>query len=248
MNTDVVSIQNPQGKSPVLLVCEHASNHIPAQYNDLGLSKPAIQSHIAWDPGALHVAQHLMELLDAPLVSQKISRLVYDCNRPPDSPDAMRATSEVYQIPGNENLGADEIQARIDAVYTPFRNTLRQTVDQRITDGFDPVIITIHSFTPEYNGKIRDVEIGILHDSDSRLADKMLATADTRFRIQRNAPYGPADGVTHTLLDQAISRGLQNVMIEIRNDLLESPQARREVANWLAALITKAPTPEKEVT
>ncbi len=236
-----------QGKSPVLLVCEHASNHIPSRYNRLGLTDKAVQSHIAWDPGALDVAQHLVKMLDAALVAQKISRLVYDCNRPPSSPDAMRAISEIYRIPGNENLTAADIQARIDTVYTPFRTTLGQTIEQRITDGFDPVIVTIHSFTPEYNGKPRDVEIGILHDVDSRLADKMLGLADQKYNIQRNAPYGPDDGVTHTLLDQAVSRGLKNVMIEIRNDLLETLQGRHDVVIWLAELISSAIISEKEV-
>ncbi len=238
LNTDIIDARNLRGKSHVLLVCEHASNFIPPQYNQLGLTKAEIQSHIAWDPGALAVAQHLSEMLDAPLIAQKISRLVYDCNRPPDSPDAMRATSETYNVPGNENLTDAQKQTRIDTVYTPFRDGLQQAINQRIT--LDPIIVTIHSFTPTYHGKFRDVEIGILHDTDSRIADIMLGTANNKFNIQRNQPYGPDDGVTHTLADQAVSRGLNNVMIEIRSDLLETQTAQHDVAAWLAGLLNIA--------
>ncbi len=240
LNSSIVDAQNMDGKSHVLLVCEHASNYIPAKYNALGLTTQEIQSHIAWDPGAMKIAGHLVEMLDAPLIAQKVSRLVYDCNRPPNSPDAMRPTSEAYSIPGNQNLTDSEKQTRIAEVYTPFRTALRQTIDQRIKAGFDPIIITIHSFTPTYNGTTRDVEIGILHDSDQRIADAMLKAANGPYDVRRNAPYGPQDGVTHTLTDQAISRGLRNVMIEIRNDLLKSADSQHEIAQWLAALIKAA--------
>lgn len=242
INTNVVNARNLRGESYILLVCEHASNFIPAEYNKLGLTESEIESHIAWDPGALKVAEHLVELLDAPLIAQKISRLVYDCNRPPNSADAMRSTSEIYNIPGNADLSDTQKQARVESVYAPFRTAIRQVIDQRIKDGSDPVIVTIHSFTPTYNGIARNVEIGILHDSDSRVADTMLGAANSRYNVQRNQPYSTADGVTHTLVDQAVSRGLANVMIEIRNDLLKTPAGQRAVAEWLAALLTEYPT------
>jgi len=91
-------LTNAAGTSPFLLVCEHASNHIPAQYNDLGLDSDVIQSHAAWDPGALAVSQFMAEILNARLVSSTVSRLVYDCNRPPESDTAIREISEIYQM------------------------------------------------------------------------------------------------------------------------------------------------------
>ncbi|MBL4805860.1 MAG: N-formylglutamate amidohydrolase [Rhodobacteraceae bacterium] len=236
MYTNPVNTRNSDGKSRVLLVCEHASNAIPAEYNGLGLSDAEINSHIAWDPGALAVSNYLSDALDATLIAQNVSRLVYDCNRPPESEQAMRTTSEIYRIPGNENLTDAQKQARVDTVYTPFRNAIRQTIDQRDA----PVIITIHTFTPIYHGKMRDVEIGILHDSDTRIADAMLAQKTTAYNVQRNQPYAPEDGVTHTLVDQAISRNLANVMIEIRNDLVQTDATQRAVAKWLAENIKTA--------
>ena len=92
-NFSPVSLINEEGRFPALIVCEHASSHIPDIYGDLGLNNEALRSHIAWDPGAGEVAIHLSKLLDAPYVRGEISRLVYDCNRPPEAVDAMPARS-----------------------------------------------------------------------------------------------------------------------------------------------------------
>ena len=234
----VVDTQRPNGASAVLLVCEHASRKIPEGLNNLGLDDAAAQSHIAWDPGALAVAERLSEGLDAALIAQKISRLVYDCNRPPDSDQAVRSESEVFQIPGNTGLSAAQYSARAAYIYTPFQQALAEAVQTRP----QTVLVTIHSFTPVYNGAARTVEVGILHDSDRRLADAMLNAAmkDPKYNVQRNAPYGPEDGVTHTLKEHAVAHGLLNVMIEVRNDLLADEAGIAAVATWLQTLLTSA--------
>lgn len=234
-----VTVENAAGKSPVLIVCEHASLRVPASLGTLGLSPEALTAHIAWDPGALAVARHLSVRLDATLVFQNFSRLVYDCNRPPESPDAMPATSEIYQIPGNGNIGPAERQARIDAIYRPWQRQLKDTISSRRAGGRETVIVTIHTFTPIYKGAPRSVEIGILHDRDARLADAMLAQngAGSRFTLRRNEPYGPEDGVTHTLVEHGLANGLLNVMIEVRNDLVKDEASQEVVAGFLAELI-----------
>jgi len=105
----------------------------------------------------------------------------------------------------------------------------------------DPILVTVHSFNPVHSGRRRDVEIGVLHDADRRLADRLLAaTGEDRFDIRRNAPYGPADGVTHTLKRHALPRGLLNVMLEVRNDLIADATGQERIAGWLAARLDQA--------
>ena len=222
----------------VLLVCEHASRFIPTGLSNLGLDEEASRSHIAWDPGALKVAELLSESLDATLVSHKISRLVFDCNRPPSSPHAVREVSEVFNIPGNTGLTNAERHERTTHIYEPFRKALETQIKTRA----ETVLVTIHTFTPVYNGAPRAVEIGILHDADSRLADAMLevAAANPAYLTERNQPYGPADGVTHTLVEHAAPAGLLNVMIEIRNDLVLTEKDQAKVAAWLGDILTSA--------
>jgi predicted N-formylglutamate amidohydrolase len=234
-----LALDNPDAVSPVLLVCEHASRRLPENMGSLGLSDTALQSHIAWDPGALAVSQLLVKSLDAALIHQRFSRLVYDCNRPPEADAAMPAVSEVFEIPGNAAISAAERLARTEALYIPFRDGLSTYITTRKANGRPPVLVTMHTFTPVYHGKQRAVEIGILHDEDSRLADAMLTEAEksTRYAVRRNEPYGPSDGVTHTLIEHGLKNGLLNVMIEIRNDLVKDEVGQKVMADYLTGLL-----------
>ena len=233
------AIDNPEGVSAVLLVCEHASKFIPGSLNNLELDNQTANSHVAWDPGAMVVAQHLSNILDATFISARVSRLVYDCNRPPEAAGSMPAKSEIFLIKGNQNLSDEEKNARISEIYEPFTNAVKDEIAARIELGRDTVLITIHSFTPIYFGEKRVVELGILHDQDSRLADAMLDITST-LETRRNLPYGPDDGVTHTLKLHALPNGLLNVMIEIRSDLIATEVSQKQVAAELSDMITSS--------
>ncbi|MEM9576693.1 MAG: N-formylglutamate amidohydrolase [Pseudomonadota bacterium] len=232
----VAEVLNAGGQSGIVLVCEHASHSIPEKFNGLGLAAEDRFSHAAWDPGALAVAEHMAAVLAAPLVISRVSRLVYDCNRPPSAADAMPDRSEVIDVPGNAGLTPAERQARVDAYYTPFQALLAQTIEARKPSG----LVTIHSFTPIYKGRKRDVEIGLLHDADARLADAMLSRAAEHVTgdVRHNAPYGPEDGVTHTLKEHALKHGIPNVMIEVRNDLIRDEAQQHAMAEALSRWVT----------
>lgn len=235
-----VGIINPGAKGAVLLVCEHASRQLPARLGTLGLTDEALISHIAWDPGALAVAEALSGLLDATLIHQRFSRLAYDCNRPPEAAGAMPETSEIYAIPGNKALSQDERDLRTRGLYLPFHAAIDACIAERQARGRETVLVTMHSFTPVYMGLPRAVEVGILHDSDSRLADLMLENAKPGPVVRRNEPYGPADGVTHTLIRHGLANGLPNVMIEVRNDLINTPESQMAMAQYLADAIRRS--------
>lgn len=241
--TDAVfAVENHGGQSDFLLVCEHASNRFPKANGSLGLSAGARVAHIAWDPGALGLARGLSRLLDACLVRATVSRLIYDLNRPPHAPGAMPAKSEVYDVPGNADLTPDERAARTAAIYLPFHCALHAEIARRIALGRPPVIVTIHSFTPVYFGRQRDVEFGVIHDAAPALALNVVdeARRQTGLETRLNEPYSAADQVTHTLRLQATPYGLDNVMLEVRNDLIAHPQAEDEMAHRLAPVLRSA--------
>ena len=237
--TAVVETLNPDGRGRVVVICEHASYYIPSEYNGLGLSEQDRKSHAAWDLGARDVSLLLSAALDAPIISSTVSRLVYDCNRPPKAASAMPEKSERIDVPGNIGLSRTERDARTQAIYNPFCAAVSKVLDVR---GPDTIIVTMHSFTPTYHGKSRLVELGLLCDSDSRLVDAMLSHADMlpHRRIERNAPYGPKDGVTHSLKIHAQSRDLLNVMVEVRNDLLTTEKGIATMAQELLTLLRAA--------
>ena len=224
--------------SPFVVVCEHAGLEIPSGLGDLGLSVSELQSHVAWDPGAAIVAEVLATELKGVLVKQRYSRLVYDCNRPPSSGDAMRDLSENTMVPGNSNLSDVEKSWRIENIYQAFHDAVAAQLDKKD----QPVLVTVHSFTPVYKGQLRAVDVGVLHDEDSRLADAVLkfSAFDDQITVKRNEPYGPKDGVTHTLQLHGKSRNILNVMIEIKNTLIGDEESQRHYGVQLAQTIKDA--------
>lgn len=224
---------NPAGASPYVLVCEHASNRLPKSVNGLGLPPEALNLHIAYDIGAEGTARLLSRLLDAPLLLQRYCRLVYDCNRPPESDGAMPETSELTAIPGNKDLSADDKLARVHEIYRPFHNAVAEMLDARACAGRKSILVSIHSFTRVYKGKERAVELGILYDRDASIAGK-LVKAFPNVDARLNEPYGPKDGVLHTINLHAAPRGLKSAMLEIRNDLIANERGQNEWAQRLS--------------
>lgn len=234
-----VILLNEAGPSRYVLICEHASNRIPRKLGNLGLEPADLSRHIAWDIGAERVARVLSRLLDAPLALQRYSRLAYDCNRPPESPDAMPAVSETTSIPGNANLSPQDRLARTAAIYRPFHAAVAELLDHRAAHRRDTIVVSIHSFTPVYKGKTRAVELGILFDRDPALA-RQLVKGFPNVDVRLNEPYGPADGVLHTLNLHAAPRGLRHAMIEIRNDLISDERRQDEWAQRLSVPLIQA--------
>lgn len=229
------AVRRPEGASDVVLICEHASKTMPKVLGSMGLDEAALESHIAWDIGAQRVAEMLSDRLDASLVSQRFSRLAYDCNRPPEAAGAYPQRSEIFDVPGNAGLNASDKARRADALYHPFHQAIDALLDARLAAGRNVVLVTVHSFTPVYFGKPREGHLGILHDEDSRLADAMLVASQTLGldQVLRNYPYGPEDGVTHTLKRHGLTRQIANVMLEIRNDLISDDAGQ---ALWTARI------------
>ncbi len=231
-------VENPRGKAPVVLICEHASRQLPGFIDSLGVDENIMSSHIAWDPGAAVLSRLMSEVLDAPLILQRYSRLVYDCNRSFEAADAIVEKNDGVVIPENTGLSGAQRQRRYDVVYQPFH----EAVQGVIAGCCHPAVVTIHSFTPVYQGLHRDFELGVLHDSDARLADALLAQAplNTDFRMARNEPYSARDGATHTLLRHGVKQNLLNVMFEVRNDLICDSVSQKRWAHRLSNLITTA--------
>lgn len=232
-----VSVTGPKGPANFVLVCEHASANIPAELSDLGVSEQARFSHAAWDIGAQDMALRLSAVLNVPLVLGGLSRLVYDCNRPLSAPDCIPDRSEAFNVPGNADLTDDARQTRFDRVHGPFHDQLARTV---AAAGPKTCLITLHTFTPVYNNRPRDVEIGYLYHEDARLAYAALAQHQAGLHAALNEPYSATDGVTYTLQKHGETHGLPALMIEVRNDLVATSDTAHSVADTLAATLTAA--------
>ena len=217
---DPVILVNEGGSSRVVLVCEHAGRVVPRALGNLGLGEADLSRHIAWDIGAEAVSRRLSQKLDATLILQRYTRLAYDCNRPPESPGAIPEVSELTASPGNRKLPAEDRLARAREIYRPFHDGVSLVLDRRAAAGRQALIVSIHSFTPVYKGKPRSVELGILHDRDTALSAKLIKSFPN-IDARLNEPYGPKDGVLHTLNMHGFARGLQHVGKANLEELIE---------------------------
>jgi predicted N-formylglutamate amidohydrolase len=233
-----VRVVNPDGRSSFVIVCDHASNTIPAAFGTLGLNEAERLSHIAWDPGAIEVAHVLATKLDATLVESCVSRLIADCNRPLDAPDLIPQVSETTIVPGNAHLSRAGRERRVALAHLPFHQRLAQVVDHRLEQGRQTQLASIHSFTPVYKGVSRPWQIGVIHDDDMQLARPMIDALTSRreLTVGDNEPYSPADLVYYTLERHARSRDLPAVMIEIRNDEIRTKAGQEKWGEVLSGI------------
>jgi predicted N-formylglutamate amidohydrolase len=226
---------NPAGTSPYVLLCEHASNYIPARYEGLGLGARELQRHIAWDIGVAPIARELSRVLDAPLVLAGYSRLLIDCNRPVGVATSIPEISETTAIPGNVALGSEERAHREKTFYWPFQRDVAAILDRRQASDKPTIVFGVHSFTPVFRGFVRPWHAGILFRKAERLGKALVAALqEPGLLVAANEPYQIRDDGDYTVPVHGEARGLDAVLIEIRQDLIGDAQGQLAWAKRLA--------------
>lgn len=214
---------NPTGRAPMVLLCDHASNTIPAALGTLGLDRARLNEHIAWDIGAAVVARRLSARFDAPLVLSGYSRLVIDCNRQLGDPTSIAAISDGVDVPGNEGVAADEAHARADACFHPYHGAIRDLLAAHAADREQTAVVPIHSFTPVFGGFRRPWQIGVLWDQDGRLAVPFMDALEARgdIAVGDNEPYSARENFGYSIEEHGARAGRPHMIVEIRQDLIE---------------------------
>ena len=233
---------NSGAASPFLLLGDHAGREIPASLADLGLPKPELERHIAWDIGVAAYGTLLSQALDAPFIRQRVSRLVIDCNRDPARADAIPQISDGAQVPGNQGLSPAARQARIAEVAQPYHAAIAAELDRRAARGLPTTLISLHSFTPRMNGFDRPWRFGVLHADNSPYSRAVLARLRSEFGeavVGDNQPY-KMDEVDFTVPHHAGGRGLDYLELEVRQDLVAEPAGHAEIAEIVAHLLPAA--------
>ncbi len=216
-------LHNETGRAPVLLLCDHATHFVPRALAGLGLSEAELSRHIAWDIGVAEVTRQLAVHLDAPAVLSHFSRLIIDPNRDLDDPTLVPQLSDGVIVPGNRDLPAAAREARIATFHQPYHRAVDAALDALIARGRAPALISMHSFTPVMKGLERPWQIGILWNRDARLPLPLIDTLRAQgLTVGDNEPYSGRDNHGYTMHVHAQPRGLANVLIEIRQDLIDT--------------------------
>ncbi len=218
-----------------LVTCDHASNRVPdwVSGGDLGIGAEDMGRHIAYDVGAAGLATALGEGLDSPVILSDFSRLVIDPNRGEDDPTLVMKLYDGTIIPANRHIDATGVGERLDRLHRPYHAALAQLAARRP----DVVILAIHSFTPCLKGRApRPWHVGVLYSHlDERLSRALISRLhqESDLCIGDNEPYSghlPGDAIDR----HALQPGRLNTLVELRNDLITTPEAQAE---WAARLV-----------
>ena len=233
---------NPDAARPILLVCDHASSRFPESLGDMGLDPFARRCHLAIDIGAGGVAERLAASLGVTAVLCEYSRLVVDCNRELLDSGAFLPYGDGIVVPGNAALRRIDKQRRADEIYWPYHHAIDAEVKRLQALGFDPLFVSIHSFTPVLNGESRPWEMGVLWDADERSAKLLInGLREAGFHVGDNEPYSGKAPQDFTVDHHAEGGGLAHVALEIRQDLISHESGQQRIAQVLHTIIGNMP-------
>ena len=223
-----------------LIICDHAKNTVPPWVNGgaLGLPQADMERHIAYDVGAAGVALRLAGKLGAPALLSNFSRLVVDPNRGEDDPTLVMQLYDGSIIPANRGISNAGVTERLERCYRPYHDKVAELACRQD----DTVIVSIHSFTPQFKHRPpRPWHVGLLFADDERLSRPLISAFENEpgLVVGANQPYsGHLRG--DTIDRHAIDTGRQNTLIEIRNALSEIPSRQEDWANRCARLLPEA--------
>ena len=237
-----VTVYNAGGRSPFLLVADHAGNAMPRALGRLGVPEAECERHIAWDIGIPGLGRLLADALDAALIQQSYSRLVIDCNRPPGTAASIPEISELTPIPGNVALSEANKAARAREIFRPYHERIEAELERRRQAGRPAVLIALHSFTPVFKGVARPWHAALLYNRDPRFAHRLLALLNEEpgLIVGDNEPYSVSDATDYTIPVHGERRGLPHALIEIRQDLIAEENGQRAWALLLARVLPQA--------
>ena len=233
---------NAAGRSPFLILGDHAGNAVPRALGDLGLASVERDRHIAWDIGVRELGMSLATALDASFIHQHYSRLVIDCNRDPLHPDAAPAVADGSQIVANEQLTPQALAARVASIHTPYHHRIALELDRRAAAQRPTILLALHSFTPSLGARARPWNIGVLHDrGDTRFAIALLSALRELpdIVVGDNEPYR-MDSTDYTVPHHAFPRATLYAEIEVRQDLIADAAGIKQWSERLQDVCNRA--------
>ena len=219
----------------LFLSCEHAVNTVPEAYRHLFHQHEAVlETHRAIDFGALEMATALSQAFACDFVQATVSRLIIDCNR---SLTHKSCFSEFTQA-----LPLIEKQKIITQFYLPHREQCENLIKNYIDGGNQVLHLSIHSFTPVFNGITRNAGIGLLYDpkrhGEKEVAREWLGLLNEKtpaFRVRLNYPYqGSSDGFTSALRKNYSEKDYLGIEVEVNQMITRDKELLASVIDVLS--------------
>ena len=217
---------------PVAFTCEHASAFLPEPWQWPESDHWLVDTHWASDIGAADFTRRVATLMNAPAVLSRFSRLLIDPNRPLDSETLFRQNADGRQVHLNESLLEAERQQRIDRLYRPYHAAVSALIERHRGD----TVFSIHTFTDNYEGDARVLELGVLFDDDEEPAHRLIAHLESAgFHVLPNQPWSGKGGLAYSPVRHAKEFGRCALEIEARQDLIVQEPFAQRLAEALAS-------------
>jgi predicted N-formylglutamate amidohydrolase len=236
-------ILRPEGKGRFIILCDHASNRIPVELDNLGLPESELERHIAWDIGAAGITTELSDIFDAPAILCGTSRLVIDCNRQLHARDLIPEVSDGTTIPGNRNLSEAARQLRIEQWFEPYHAAVESVIADREARRLPSIALSIHSMTPWLAGTARVWQIALSSQNDRSLVEPMLEALRRPgdLMVGDNQPYDLDPAVDYSIPFHAMRRGLPYLQVEFRQDEVADAAGQDRWARRFADSLVRLP-------
>lgn len=217
--------------SPVVFTCEHASNALHEPWKWPPQDRWLVDTHWASDIGAAAFTRRVAKRMKAPAVLSKFSRLLVDPNRPLDSDTLFRQNADGRLVHLNEALMEKDRLERIERFYLPYHAAVSEMVRRSRAD----TVFAIHTFTNDYEGDKRELEIGVLFDDDEEPAHALIRHLEgAGFHVLANQPWSGKAGLAYSPVRHAKELGRRALEIEARQDLIIREGFARRLAEALS--------------
>jgi predicted N-formylglutamate amidohydrolase len=236
-------VGNPRA-GPFVFTCEHATRLLP-EWDAAPEDLPYLEGHWGFDLGAAELTRALARETGSAAVLSRFSRLVCDPNRAPEEPSFVVAVVDGHALVLNRTVDAAERARRRARYFDAYHAAIDRTLCGRVSAGSAVHLCSIHSFTPTWQGRAREREVGVLYDAHEAHAHALAARLGTEgFAVAHNEPYSGHAGLIYAASRHGRAHGIPYLELEVRSDLIDTAGRVADVATRIArSLAAYAPAP-----
>jgi predicted N-formylglutamate amidohydrolase len=167
-----------------------------------------------------------------------VSRLVCDLNRKIGAPYFIRDALDGLPLAFNQELDEGEFQRRVDRYYLPYHRILHDRLQDRLGEGEPPLLLAVHSFTPQMGQEVREMEVSVVFDGQCPdRAQRFIAAFEREgLKVGINEPYSGVKGEMYSAWHHGKGSGLDYLELEMRQDFFTT----REGAHTMTESVARA--------
>ena len=171
--------------------------------------------------------------------------MVVDLNRDKERCLTTTSSENGNSIPGNANLSAHEYDLRVARFYTPYHSALENLITKTQNHFGYALFLDLHSFSPEWQGTKREIELGTLslreHSTEAFLQDNLPEIGEKKgYKFEQNYPYNLSKEHSMQTAARSIEKlGIDYAGLEIRNDVLTTPDGINKIAQIISDISDK---------